>query len=59
MAVAGPALVTGLAALIPHRSAAVAALLYLLANLNYRNNWRLYDSISQTIAPREGVIQTV
>jgi len=35
------------------------ALLYLLANLNYRNNWRLYDSISQTIAPREGVIQTV
>ena len=29
------------------------ALLYLLANLNYRNNWRLYDSISQTIAPRE------
>ena len=35
------------------------ALLYLLANLNYRNNWRLYDSISQTIAPREGVIQSV
>jgi radical SAM superfamily enzyme YgiQ (UPF0313 family) len=30
-----------------------AAVLYFLANLNYRNNWKLYDSMEQTIAARE------
>jgi radical SAM superfamily enzyme YgiQ (UPF0313 family) len=29
------------------------ALMYLLANLNYRNNWKLYDSIENSIAVRE------
>jgi len=29
------------------------AFMYLLANLNYRNNWKLYDSIERSIAVRE------
>lgn len=29
------------------------ALMYFLANLNYRNNWKLYESISESIAHRE------
>lgn len=30
-----------------------AAILYFLANLNYRNNWNLYDSMEKSIAARE------